>query len=191
MKSQTALEYLMTYGWAILIVIIAIGTLYALGLTKTCRWFTRTTEFADFRVEHAKLTASYLSFDLSYLKYNTIKLHDLSITGDASSQAGNPFAGTVITSTPILLAEATSTSKAETDCYNIEVAIKYNITTSRGAETFTTIGKISGVVERHTEPENIYICTNAQSAGLCNGLDFVYGSGYKAACCTNYGLCCG
>ncbi len=31
-KGQTAMEYLMTYGWAILIVIIVAGALYALGV---------------------------------------------------------------------------------------------------------------------------------------------------------------
>ena len=31
-KGQAAMEFLMTYGWAILIVIIAIGALYALGV---------------------------------------------------------------------------------------------------------------------------------------------------------------
>ena len=32
MRAQAALEYLMTYGWAILIIVIAIGALYAMGL---------------------------------------------------------------------------------------------------------------------------------------------------------------
>ncbi len=31
-KAQTAMEYLMTYGWAILIVIVVIAALYALGV---------------------------------------------------------------------------------------------------------------------------------------------------------------
>ena len=32
MKAQSAMEYLMTYGWAILIVIIVAAALYALGI---------------------------------------------------------------------------------------------------------------------------------------------------------------
>ena len=31
-KAQSAMEYLMTYGWAILIVIIVAAALYALGI---------------------------------------------------------------------------------------------------------------------------------------------------------------
>ena len=31
-KAQTAMEYLMTYGWAILIIIVVVAALYALGV---------------------------------------------------------------------------------------------------------------------------------------------------------------
>ena len=31
-KSQSAMEYLMTYGWAILVVLIALGALFYLGV---------------------------------------------------------------------------------------------------------------------------------------------------------------
>lgn len=32
MKAQTAMDYLMTYGWAILIVIVVIAALYSMGV---------------------------------------------------------------------------------------------------------------------------------------------------------------
>ena len=31
-RSQSALEYMMTYGWAILIIVIVAGVLYGLGI---------------------------------------------------------------------------------------------------------------------------------------------------------------
>jgi len=34
-KAQTAMEYLMTYGWAILIIIVVIAALYAMGVFTT------------------------------------------------------------------------------------------------------------------------------------------------------------
>ncbi len=37
---------------------------------------------------------------------------------------------------------------------------------------------------------NFNICQNAQSGGLCDGLDVAYGEGYKAACCSEHSLCC-
>jgi hypothetical protein len=53
-KGQTALEYLMTYGWAILIVIIVVAALYALGLTKPCKWTgTQVTVPGGFSTDRA------------------------------------------------------------------------------------------------------------------------------------------
>jgi hypothetical protein len=47
-KAQAAMEYLMTYGWAILIVIIVAAALYALGVFDPATWTgTRTTGFAN------------------------------------------------------------------------------------------------------------------------------------------------
>ena len=34
-KAQTAMEYLMTYGWAILIIIVVVAALYAMGIFTT------------------------------------------------------------------------------------------------------------------------------------------------------------
>ena len=33
-------------------------------------------------------------------------------------------------------------------------------------------------------------CENAASGDLCDGLDIVFGSGYKDRCCSEYSLCC-
>lgn len=50
-RSQAALEYLLTYGWAILIVIIVGASLYALGVFTPGQWTgKRQTGFAQFRV---------------------------------------------------------------------------------------------------------------------------------------------
>lgn len=50
-KGQSALEYLLTYGWAILIVIIVGASLYALGVFTPGQWTgKRQTGFAQFRI---------------------------------------------------------------------------------------------------------------------------------------------
>jgi len=38
-KSQAAMEYLMTYGWAILIIALALGVLYSLGIMNPKTFF--------------------------------------------------------------------------------------------------------------------------------------------------------
>ena len=35
------------------------------------------------------------------------------------------------------------------------------------------------------------ICQSAQTKAICDGLDLVYGPGYKAQCCSEHRLCCG
>ena len=51
MKAQTAMEYLMTYGWAILIVIIVGAALYALGIFNPSTYTTSVaTGFTGFQV---------------------------------------------------------------------------------------------------------------------------------------------
>ena len=48
MKAQAAMEYLMTYGWAILIVIIVATALYSLGIFNPATWTgKRATGFAN------------------------------------------------------------------------------------------------------------------------------------------------
>lgn len=55
-KGQAALEYLLTYGWAILIVIIVGASLYSLGVFTPGQWTgKRQTGFSQFRVEDFKL----------------------------------------------------------------------------------------------------------------------------------------
>jgi len=39
-------------------------------------------------------------------------------------------------------------------------------------------------------PSNENWCKTAQLGDLCDELDVVLGSGYKAGCCNNFGLCC-
>ncbi len=47
-KAQAAMEYLMTYGWAILIVIIVAAAMYSLGIFNPSTWTgTRATGFAN------------------------------------------------------------------------------------------------------------------------------------------------
>lgn len=62
---------------------------------------------------------------------------------------------------------------------------------SRG---INNINKTGGVIYlnniRSFTFSNYNICQNAQSSGLCGGLDLAYGEGYKAACCSEHNFCC-
>ena len=47
-KGQAAMEYLMTYGWAIIIIIVVIGALFAMGVFKTSGAVGCTPCFSNF-----------------------------------------------------------------------------------------------------------------------------------------------
>ena len=63
----------------------------------------------------------------------------------------------------------------------------YSCVKSKKAE-LTIQGLGDGAVVK--APPNEKYCKNAQDDNLCNLLDSVLGSGYKAECCTKYSLCC-
>lgn len=139
-KGQTALEYLMTYGWAILIVIVVVGALYALGLTKPCRWTgTQIREFADFKVETPKMdtAADMLSFSVSYLKPETIS--GMLVTANISAQSNS-----TPTSVPGTVTIGGFTNVVSGDCYTADVEFVYNVTGS-AVYNLKSVGKISGV----------------------------------------------
>lgn len=146
MKAQTALEYLMTYGWAILIVVIVVGALYALGLTQPCRWVgTQVREFADFKVDNPvySATADSLSFDLSRLKPDSVTLTSITVGGDATGSTSlNAPLNTTATRRTV---GSLGGTKAVNDCYSVDVTVGYNVTTAGGATPFTAAGRISGV----------------------------------------------
>lgn len=146
-KGQTALEYLMTYGWAILIVIIVVAALYALGLTKPCRWTgTQIREFGDFKASEAKFdgTNQVLEFSLAYLKPEGISDALVTANIDGADCSGS-YTLTNLGSTPQAVSISGCPSRSSGDCYTAKVTIVYNIT---GGTVYNLVayGTISGVV---------------------------------------------
>lgn len=137
----------MTYGWAILIVIIVVGALYALGLTQPCKWTgTQVREFADFKVENPQYTAATdtLSFDVSRLKPDSVTLTSINVTADAPGNYDNPDAPLNTTATRYTVTGLGGTKNAG-DCFTVDVRLNYDVTTAGGATQFSTNGKISGI----------------------------------------------
>ncbi len=59
-RGQGALEYLITYGWAILIIVIIGGALFALGVFNPSNWVSnkRATGFSSVQVKDWRATSS-------------------------------------------------------------------------------------------------------------------------------------
>ncbi|MEM5793662.1 MAG: hypothetical protein QXS48_04715 [Candidatus Aenigmatarchaeota archaeon] len=165
-KGQTALEYLMTYGWAILIVIIVVAALYALGLTKPCRWTgTQVTVPGGFSTDRAYIKVTNQDADgdgavddnkLQMKLTNGLPdaLTDLDLTFKMTPSGVQTVSNDLVTSADPLESGETLTLQVNFlngyvsvgDCYTIDITGTY---TSGGA-THDFTARITGVVESGT-----------------------------------------
>jgi len=150
-KAQAALEFLMTYGWAILLVIVVVGALYATGMLKPCRWTgmqAREFPLSEVRVEPIRITPTELVFQVYYQQAGDATLNSVTITGTAD--------GTPVTVGSISISSATFSASSPTvitvplsgassgACADFSITLNY---TKPGATTYTLAsGKIAGPV---------------------------------------------
>lgn len=65
MKGQTALEYLMTYGWALLIIVVVGAALYALGVFNPATYATEGCRgFGYFQYSDIKIAAGQIDLQV-------------------------------------------------------------------------------------------------------------------------------
>ena len=147
-KGQAALEFLMTYGWAILIVIVAIGALYATGMLKPCKWVgTQVREFplSEVKVEVVRLTSSELVFNVYYQKPGTATLNNVII--NSATADGTSFSADVTTKLPLSFSQTTPVTVTLTYSISkgacVDFDLTLNITRPEGGWTIVS-GKISG-----------------------------------------------
>lgn len=150
----------MTYGWAILIVIIVVAALYALGLTKPCRWTgTQVTVPGGFSTDRSYIKVTQIANgnrlqmritnglpEAITFKAASPLTFSMSPTGDTATWPG---ADTTLQTgqTAEITVDITSAdpdSVAVGDCYTIDVSGKY-YTTGDVSHDFTA--RITGPVE--------------------------------------------
>jgi hypothetical protein len=146
-KAQSAMEYLMTYGWAILIVIIVAAALYALGVFNPATFTGRTA--TGFQVLGAPTdwdlkTNGDLTLSLANNKMATA-VTILNITATISGTT-NPYTPTGLILGPGSSAQIvtfpTTPLLTTGSSYSVKVAIVYNA----GGLDHTDTGTVTGVV---------------------------------------------
>jgi len=157
-KAQAALEFLMTYGWAILLVIVVVGALYATGMLKPCRWTgLQAKEFplSEVRVDPIRLawngSHTELVFNVYYQKPQTANLTRVIVNGTVE---GTTLSGTELTDlyrkfetnspATITLSISKQGENFSGKCADLEVKIYYKV----GDETEERVasGRITGPV---------------------------------------------
>ena len=151
MKAQTAMEYLMTYGWAILIVIIVGAALYALGIFNPATYTQSTaTGFQGFQIP----TGGWQFVGSSGIL--TLKVKNMAGSNINITSVQGVYAGETATNSTMLgmvsfapgsdftiLVDFTATASSGA-AYSIPVTISY--TNLDSGLTFTSQGTVTGTV---------------------------------------------
>ena len=155
-KAQSALEYMMTYGWAILVIVIVAAVLYSMGIfSPASSTGTTATGFNPFTVAAQVCTAHgmAISFILGGLQGGATSASVASVTvnsvSGASGSTGTPtLAGTLssVTSGTAFTVNMTSVTCSTSGIhYSIGLSLGYSYSAgSLGTITGTATGTVSG-----------------------------------------------
>jgi len=151
MKAQAAMEYLMTYGWAILIVIIVAAALYAFGIFNPATWTgTRVTGFANIG---SPVDWTYYNNGTFYITVKNAIGSTITISSvTANCGTGTPPTVTLTNTTTGLTVGVGGTKEFTGTCATIASASSYSVpvsvsyTKGRGVYPQTDIGTVTGSV---------------------------------------------
>ncbi len=149
-KAQSAMEYLMTYGWAILIVIIVAAALYALGIFNPATYtgriptgFTTLGSPSDWDVD----SNGYVDIILNNRLPNQINVLNVTVS-IGSDLSYNDTEFTMAPGTTIQYTYAVSgldlQSKTAGTTYSMDVEVTYN--QGAGSLNHTETGVLSGTI---------------------------------------------
>ena len=80
-RSQSALEYMMTYGWAILVIVIVAGVLYVLGIFSPSSYIsTSITGFSGVTVSTASVSPTEVGIQVQDITGSTIQITAVNAT---------------------------------------------------------------------------------------------------------------
>lgn len=144
-KGQSTLEYLITYGWAILILVVVASILWYLGIFNPSRWIgSQSIGFSkfvvnDFTVNSAgKLTLVFASKEDRAIQNVNVTIIYSNDTVRAWNTTGTMSPGREYTLT---IANATDAGNVG-DSFNLKVRIKYTKNTLPHSDDGTLIGAI-------------------------------------------------
>lgn len=186
-RAQAALEFLMAYGWAVLVVLIAVGSLAYFGVLSP------ETLFPNKCILHAGLVCldyRVESFRAILVLQNagggSMTLDKVAVSTN-NQECYNNESITLTNNEKAVITITDCNNGATNDRFNGAINITYTLEEKL---THNAAGTLRTRIVEGQSISSQNICQNADDNGLCDGLDIVYGVGYKAACCGEYGLCC-
>lgn len=143
-KGQGAIEYLMTYGWALLVIVVVGAALYAAGVLNPASYVSsKCTGFQYFLWQNQKLNTTQYVLEVTNGKediyINNVQI-DSADQGTLTLSSANPQSpGRKVTIT----GANDPTTKAAGDTFTVTVTVVYNTTTIAGIrDSATCTGKV-------------------------------------------------
>lgn len=143
-KGQSSLEYLMTYGWALLVIVIAGAALYSLGVLNPSSYVRQTcTGFSYLAYQDSRLTTAG-AFTLHAINgpmdvtVTAISVNNISLSSLSGSPSLSPSNGAAV-----ILSGSGGPTGTTDDSYSYSVVITYNVTNgiSGNKDSATCTGK--------------------------------------------------
>ena len=186
-SSQAALEFIMSYGWVILVVLTAISVLAYFGILKPDLFLPNKCLLPsglaclDYKVEPFQVVLV-----LQNSEGKDVTLDEVRISGNNQICVNNET---------VFLNNDEKAIITVSQCNNGEIGQKFNgiinVTYSIESQLSHIIsGVLTANVAEGSSVSSQNICQDAQTDGLCEGLDIAYGIGYRDACCGEFSLCC-
>ena len=155
-RSQSALEYMMTYGWAILIIVIVAVILYSMGIFNPSSSITFTSSgFSPFTVSSS--LCNNLGYEIEILagpipnNANSITINKVFVT---SATGANTTTASYTLTNPVTLKSGQSATilipnvacNSANTHYSLSAKIQYSYTASTlGLQKVNTTGTIAGI----------------------------------------------
>lgn len=146
-RGQSTIEYIMTYGWALLIIIIALGTMYALGVfsPQTASPVTITDVPAPIRIDDMRIASTGITISAKINPSFTGQITNIIANGQTCSALGG------VLTNPALAEASTITTCTRSGMFNKGSKVTGQITIAYtkldGGTSHTITGKFSGKVE--------------------------------------------
>lgn len=132
-KGQGAIEYLMTYGWALLVIVVVGAALYAAGVLNPASYVAnKCTGFQYFVWQNQKMATN--DYVLEVLNgREDVTITNLLVDGNPRGVSG--FTNPVSSGRRITIGDNSTTNptgKVEGDTFSVTVTVIYNTTTIAG-----------------------------------------------------------
>ena len=151
-KGQSALEYMMTYGWAILIIVIVAVILYSMGIFNPRASVTAVSSgFSPFAASAAVCSGSTLTVAFSVGGLPNGASSVIITGGNYTSGSGiSPASGTLTApSSPISVGSSFNMTDTSVTCtsgvaFSASGNIDYKVSSAAGTANYVATGTIAG-----------------------------------------------